>query len=85
MLMPASSRVELVNSGSKLATLSSESTMGLKGGVICFLYKRSQSIDLKKGCSFNSAAPRLAPRRFWGLRLRRPLTNCLPSSPMTEG
>lgn len=44
--------------------------MGLKGGVICFLYSKSQSMAEKKGCSLSSAASRLAPRRFCGFRLR---------------
>jgi hypothetical protein len=35
--IPASAREELVNSGSKLATDSSDVTIGLNGGVICFL------------------------------------------------
>lgn len=94
---PASCSEALVNSGSKLATDSSESTMGLNGGVICLRYRRSQSMLLKKGCSLSSAAPLRAPRRFCGLRLSSyesawsdivterltPLTNCLPSSPIT--
>lgn len=59
-----------VKSGSKLATLSSDSTTGLKGGVICLLASRCQSIDLKNGCSLSSAASRSAPRRCFGLRFR---------------
>lgn len=38
-----------VNSGSKLATDSSDSTTGLKGGVTCFEARATQSTDLKKG------------------------------------
>lgn len=57
-----------MNSGSKLSVDSSLSTIGLKGGVICFLPRASQSIDLKNGCSFSSAVSLCAPRRFFGLR-----------------
>ena len=65
-----SRRSDDVKSGSKLATLSSDSTTGLKGGVICLLASRCQSIDLKNGCSLSSAASRSAPRRCFGLRFK---------------
>jgi hypothetical protein len=94
-----SRRSDDVKSGSKLATLSSDSTTGLKGGVICLLARRFQSMDLKKGCSLSSAASRSAPSRCFGFRFKSckgsttshyrlhavltPLTNCLPSSPIT--
>ena len=47
-----------VNSGSKLLVDSSDSTTGLNGGVTCFKERASQSMFLKNGCSFSSAASR---------------------------
>lgn len=47
-----------VNSGSKLATDSSDSTSGLNGGGIFFWYKASKSMSLKNACSFKSDASR---------------------------
>lgn len=45
--------------------------------------REQPSIILKKACSLSSPASRFAPNRCAGFRLSRPLTNCLPSSPMT--
>ena len=59
-----------VNSGSKLLVDSSNSTTGLKGGVTCFKERACQSIFLKNGCSFSSAASRWAPSLCLGFRLR---------------
>ena len=58
----------VVNSGSKLATDSSDSTTGLKGGVTCLRKSAFQSIGAKNVCSFNSAASRWAPNRCLGFR-----------------
>ena len=59
-----------VNSGSKLATDSSDSTTGLNGGVTCLEARATQSTDLKNGWSLSSAASRVAPSRCFGFRLR---------------
>jgi len=65
---PLSFRSVVVNSGSKLATDSSDSTTGLKGGVTCLRESAVQSIGLKNVCSFSSAASRMAPSRCLGFR-----------------
>lgn len=57
-----------VNSGSKFATDSSDSTTGLNGGVTCLDASATQSTDLKNGWSLSSAASRVAPSRCFGFR-----------------
>ena len=63
---PLSFKSVVVNSGSKLATDSSDSTTGLKGGVTCLRESAFQSMGAKKVCSFSSAASRWAPNRCLG-------------------
>lgn len=65
---PLSFRSVVVNSGSKLATDSSDSTTGLKGGVTCLRERAFQSRGAKNVCSFSSAASRWAPNRCLGFR-----------------
>lgn len=66
---PTSRTSAEVNSGSKLAVDSSDSTTGLKGGVTCLSERAFQSMQLKKGCSLSSAASLCAPSRCLGFRL----------------
>lgn len=66
---PTSRTSAEVNSGSKLAVDSSDSTTGLKGGVTCLSKSAFQSMQLKKGCSLSSAVSLNAPSRCLGFRL----------------
>ena len=55
----------LVKLGSKFEVSDSDSTLGLKGGVTCFLESSFQSMPSKKGCSLSSSASlELLPNLF---------------------
>jgi hypothetical protein len=68
-----------VNSGSKFEVSVSDFKLGLKGGVISFFARASQSMSLKNGCLFNSSASSVAPSLCFGFRFKRHLTKFLPS------
>jgi hypothetical protein len=73
---PTSLILAVVNSGSKFAVDSSDSTTGLNGGVTCFRRRAFQSIHEKNECSFSSAASRCAPRRCLGFRFKSLISSC---------